>query len=477
MFSSRFNSERPVRGITTFFAAMKAGISRRRNSVAPPPPPDLRGRNLMRAAPLGRLSTILLPALALLAISAIAVLLWLPPADSAQAQTAQTVPSDWALIPDGIAPGDSFRLLFVTSASRDASSTDVSDYNSHAQTAAGNNNSLQAFKDQFRALISTGSVDAKTNTATTGTGVSVHWLGGEKVADDYADLYDGDWDSVSGKTEAGNGYTGLVWTGGNKAGQKSGQRYAGAAEVRLGDLSDVVSPLSSPNARASSETHPIYALSPVITVAQPTPANNEPEFASDTADRSVNEDAAIGTNVGEAVTATDADSDSLTYTVTGSDDFAINASTGQITVAGALDYETTPTYALTVSVSDGKDAAGEADTVVDDTIAVNVGVVNVDEAGTVSLNTETDPPQVGGALSAQIQDPDREWCDLELGAFRRQYELVSHRRREPGCLHAVGGRCGQVPASHRCLHRPPGAGQDRQRVNGQHGGGRAAAVV
>ena len=271
---------------------------------------------------------------------------------------------------------------------------------------AGGNTNLADFNGKFRALISTSAVDAKTNTATTGTGVSIHWLGGQKVADDYADLYDGDWDSVSGKTEGGSGYTGLVWTGGNKAGQKSGQRYAGASEVRLGDLSDATMPLSSPNAGASSETHPIYALSPVLTVAEPQPSNHEPQFASDTAERSVNEDAAVGAGVGDPVVATDADSDALTYTIAGSDAFTINASTGQIAVASALDYETTASYTLTVSVRDGKDAAGETDTVVDDTIAVTVNVGNVDEAGTVSLSMDADPPQVGSTLTASLLDPD-----------------------------------------------------------------------
>ena len=206
--------------------------------------------------------------LALLALAA--ALLWLS-ADTIQAQTPaeQTVPADWEHIPAGIEPGDSFRLLFVTSTTRDASSTDIADYNAFAQTAAGGNESLKPFKNQFRALISTATVDARDNTATTGTGAPIHWLGGEKVADDYADLYDKDWDSVSGKTEGGDSYTGLVWTGGNKLGGKSGLRYAGAAEVRLGDLSDATLPLSSPQARASGETHPLYALSPVITVAEP----------------------------------------------------------------------------------------------------------------------------------------------------------------------------------------------------------------
>ena len=229
---------------------------------------DTRRRRRLRFRRSGRL-----PLLALLAAGAaiVAALIGLTSADPARAQSpaAQSVPSDWALIPDGIEPGDSFRLIFVTSSKRDASSANIADYNSHAQSAAANNTNLSGFSAQFRALISTSSVDARTNTATTGTGVPVHWLGGAKVADDYGDLYDGDWDSVSGKTEAGGSYSGQVWTGGNKAGLKSGQRHAGAAEVRLGDLSDATLPLSSPNSGASGDTYPLYAISPVITVAQP----------------------------------------------------------------------------------------------------------------------------------------------------------------------------------------------------------------
>ena len=47
----------------------------------------------------------------------------------------------------------------------------------------------------------------------------------------------------------------------------------------------------------------------------------------------------------------------LTYALAGSNAFAIDAGTGQISVAAgaALDYETQASYALTVTVSDGKD--------------------------------------------------------------------------------------------------------------------------
>ena len=178
-----------------------------------------------------------------------------------------TVAADSPIVPEGMGPGDSFRLLFVTSTTTKAESSDIADYNAFVQARAAANSNLAGFSGQFTALISTAGVNIKDNTATAGTGVPIYWLGGDKVADDYADLYDVSWDSVSGVTEAGGSYTGLVWTGGNGYGETSLRRYAGAAEVRLGDLGDATRPLSSPTARAATELYPLYALSPVFTVA------------------------------------------------------------------------------------------------------------------------------------------------------------------------------------------------------------------
>ena len=512
----------------------------------------------MMGAFAGLLTARRLPLLALLALAV--ALATMPAAASIQASAAQTVPADWEHVPDGIEPGDSFRLLFVTSSTRDASSSNIADYNAFVQSAANNNAGLKPFKDGFTALISTGSVNVKDNSATTGTGVPIHWLGGEKAADDYADLYDLSWDSVSGKTETGGSYTGLVWTGGNGYGNTSLRSYAGAAQVRMGDLGDATLPLGSPTTRAASEAYPFYALSPVFTVAEPEPeptptpeptpaptpepesgpptitagpvitgspesgdaygrdeaivvsvtfseavtvtgqprvrlevgerhrwarysgadgatltfaykvkkvdadqdgvsipknavktdggsitdadgnaahlkhpaladqpghkvdgsrkapaggqqqqqppANTPPQFDDgDSTTRSVDENAAVGANVGDPMTATDADGDTLTYALTGSDAFAID-NAGQITVQAALDHETQSSHSLTVTVSDGRNAAAEADPTVDASIAVTVNVGNVDEAGVVSLLSATDPPEVGGQLRAVLLDPD-----------------------------------------------------------------------
>jgi hypothetical protein len=72
---------------------------------------------------------------------------------------------------------------------------------------------------------------------------------------------------------------------------------------------------------------------------------------------SVAENAALATVVGTVV-ATDPDANSILSEwaiVSGNTGsaFAINAATGQITVAGALNYEGTPSYSLGVTVSDG----------------------------------------------------------------------------------------------------------------------------
>jgi hypothetical protein len=77
---------------------------------------------------------------------------------------------------------------------------------------------------------------------------------------------------------------------------------------------------------------------------------------------SVSEGASIGTVVG-AVTGDDPNDDPLTWSITAGNTggaFAIGSSTGVITVAAALDYETLANYALTVTASDGTGRSGSA---------------------------------------------------------------------------------------------------------------------
>ena len=68
----------------------------------------------------------------------------------------------------------------------------------------------------------------------------------------------------------------------------------------------------------------------------------------------MDENTRSGQNVGSAVSASDADSNSLTYTLEGpgADSFTIVSSSGQIRTKSPLDYETRQSYSVTVKVDD-----------------------------------------------------------------------------------------------------------------------------
>lgn len=137
-------------------------------------------------------------------------------------------------------------------------------------------------------------------------------------------------------------------------------------------------------------------------------ANQKPKFPStEDGERSMDENVSVGTRVGAAVTAMDADSDSLTYSLAGVDasSFDIDG-TGQITVAAGatLDYEVKSIYQVTVQVSDGRNEAGEIDHAVDASLPARITVRDVEEVGTVIFSPNTF--RVGEEVRVSVQDPD-----------------------------------------------------------------------
>ena len=80
------------------------------------------------------------------------------------------VPSDWSLKPTGLAAGTQFRLLFLSSTRRNASSTDIATYNTFIQgRAAAGHTDIRAYSAGFRVVGCTAAVDARDNTKTTYT--------------------------------------------------------------------------------------------------------------------------------------------------------------------------------------------------------------------------------------------------------------------------------------------------------------------
>ena len=160
--------------------------------------------------------------------------------------------------------------------------------------------------------------------------------------------------------------------------------------------------------------------------------NEEPVLAGGAASvqRRVLENTAANTSIGAAVAASDPERDTLTYTLEGSDEssFEIVSSSGRLRVKDDLDFESKSSYSVTVLVSDGKDADGNLDPAVDDTVSVTVEVDDVDEApvfrddaddspafaendtGTVARYVATDPEGVSVTWSLSGTDAD----DLEI---------------------------------------------------------------
>ena len=83
--------------------------------------------------------------------------------------------------------------------------------------------------------------------------------------------------------------------------------------------------------------------------------NEAPEFPSAADSRTIPEDTPVGVNIGTPLMASDDDNDTLTYSLdssTDADSFSIDAASGQLQTKAPLDYETTPSYSVTVTAAD-----------------------------------------------------------------------------------------------------------------------------
>ena len=129
--------------------------------------------------------------------------------------------------------------------------------------------------------------------------------------------------------------------------------------------------------------------------------NNAPEFPStETGARSIAENTTTVENVGAPVIAEDDDNDSLTYTLGGTDasSFDFDDTDGQIKTKSGVtyDFETEPTYSVTVTADDSNGGTT--------TKAVTISLTNVEEAGTVTLSTYQ--PSARAQVTATLTDPD-----------------------------------------------------------------------
>lgn len=122
------------------------------------------------------------------------------------------------------------------------------------------------------------------------------------------------------------------------------------------------------------------------------------------------ENALPGENLNGIIAVYNPDGDTITYKLSGEghESFTAVAVEGgaqlRVSDTPALDYETSPTYRLTLEASDGKDAVGNADTSTDSSVAVQVNVS--DQPLGIRITVDNLAPSLGGEilLTAWIND-------------------------------------------------------------------------
>ncbi len=206
--------------------------------------------------------------------------------------------------PGDLLPGEQYRLAFVSSTTRDATSSLISDYDTHVLNAANAVTELAALGTTWQVIGSTSSVDAIVHTGTDvgpGSTVPIYSLIGTRLADDGLDLWDSELDNALNVDENGI-MVGSVfpWTGSCSDGTRAywdgvvgGDGACSASPeieffLGLGD-GDVASfdPAAQGDAQlvtgggwvlakgvATTRESPLYALSGVLTVPVPEPGTS-----------------------------------------------------------------------------------------------------------------------------------------------------------------------------------------------------------
>ena len=318
------------------------------------------------------------------------------------------VASGWSLAPSGLEAGDTFRLLFRSSGTRDATSTDIGDYNTFVQDAAAAGHAdIQDYSAGFRAVASTANVDARANTVTFYTddhkGPPIYWLGGAQLADDYEDFYDKTWDvEASVRNENGaevtvpayalNAST-SAWTGSNHAGteafQGTSSRALGGSQAAYGVLNfplNTVSPLYvSFDYEGTDDEFPLYGLSEVFQIGS--------DAAGVTVDPTTADVTEGGTTDSYTVVLDSQPGSTVTVSVGGAgDDLSVSSSSLTFTT---LTWNTA--QAVTVTAVDDAIAEGEEEVTLTHTVS-GYGSVTSGDNVTVTI-TDNDTAPTGLTLS------------------------------------------------------------------------------
>ena len=186
--------------------------------------------------------------------------------------------ADLVLRPDGVEAGDQYRLLIVTSQTRDAFSSDIHDYNEFVQSVADASPVVGSWNLTWSAVVSTADTHAFENTGADPTAqdpipntdkVPVHRVDGELIYSDYQHM----WNYLNdialvlpNLNELGDQMDVEVWAGHGDAGEVFDNFTLGAQFPYVGFSGIGNTPLSISISREGQELRSLFAISEVITV-------------------------------------------------------------------------------------------------------------------------------------------------------------------------------------------------------------------
>jgi hypothetical protein len=176
------------------------------------------------------------------------------------------------LTPEGLTPGDSYRLVFVTSGTTFASSQSIAYYNSFVTNEANRSPELAGLNVTWTAIASTSIIDARDNTNTNPTialGMPLFRLDGSLVSSDYLELWSGSLRQSISINQFGSILSTIVWTGTSPSGRAD--RPLGDKTTMRG-ISSQVSTLwiNENDYKGSNEINRLYAISsPISSVPEP----------------------------------------------------------------------------------------------------------------------------------------------------------------------------------------------------------------
>lgn len=178
-------------------------------------------------------------------------------------------------VPTGLNPWDEYRLVFVSSTKRDATSSDIADYNAFVTALADAVPELLALGATWTAIASTSTVDARDNTNTnpgTAVGVPIYLLDGTLLVIDNADLWDGALPAPLNVDETGSpndeGLGSIVWTGTDPDGTATTPGALGDSVCMLGHYLATDGPewIALANGFDQDNLFRVYAISSTLTV-------------------------------------------------------------------------------------------------------------------------------------------------------------------------------------------------------------------